>query len=233
MRPVYAIGWAAGFLLNATLISPSRAQQLIPAATPAPKQARTWVVKLNAFQPLVRGYHAEIERVLPAHPRTSLGLTLQAYRGSVTEFGVRREVQPDERVRGYGAELLYRVYLTGADPTPLTGFYVGAGPQLQRFKMTFQADGWQNLLADNGLYYLQKGPVPYNETITRYGAAAVAGYQGPLDIGPLFLDFYVGLGWRQSSFRSAFPESRYRSSSFDYAARGLYLPAGFKLGIAF
>ncbi|RTQ50879.1 hypothetical protein EJV47_09705 [Hymenobacter gummosus] len=213
---------------------PLLAQQadLPPAAAPQPQRPPTLVVKFNVFQPLVRGYHLEIEKTLRAFPRHSLGLTLQGYCGPVTELTARRDVQPDERVRGYGAELLYRLYFPGTNPDPLMGFYLGLGPHVQRFELHFQADGWQQQLADDGLKYYQYGPLPYRETIRRQGAAVVAGYQGPLDLGPLTLDFYVGLGWRQSSFRSSFASSRYRSSDFDYGARGFYFPIGFKLGAA-
>jgi hypothetical protein len=232
MRPALLPGLGA---LAALLVAgrPLLAQTEPPhAVTLLAQRPPTLVLKANVFQTLVRGYHLEAEKTWRTFPRHSLGLTLQGYRGPVSELTARRDVQPDENVRGHGAELLYRLYFPGTNPDPLMGFYVGVGPHIQRFKLHFQADGWQQQLADDGLKYYQYGPRPYTESIRRAGAAAIAGYQGPLGLGPLTMDFYLGLGWRQSSFRSDFETSRYRSSDFDYAARGFYFPVGFKLGVA-
>ena len=189
------------------------------------------VLKANVLQPLVRGYHLEAEKSWRRHPRYSLGLTAQVYRGTVTALAVRRRLTAEELVRGYGAELLLRHYLPGRHPEQLTGFYLAAGPHWQRFNMTFQEQGWEEVMQPGGLPLLIGTIVPYTETITRYGAAVMAGYQGPLDLGPLTLDFYAGLGWRNSNYHSAMPDTRYRTSRLDYAAAGLYFPIGFKLGV--
>jgi hypothetical protein len=228
MPRVLVIGLRVWVVLG--LLAPAAvalAQQ--PVAVPRPPALS---LKVNVFQPLVRGYHLEIEKSWRRHPRHSLGLTLQGYRGHVTELSSRHEIQPGERVRGYGAELLHRFYFPGAHPEQLMGFYLAAGPHVQRFKLNFQIERFQPELGTDGLTYYRSVLFPYTETISRSGAVVLAGYQGPLDLGPLVLDFYVGLGWRQSNFRSAFPDSRYRSSVLDYGARGFYLPLGFKLGLA-
>lgn len=196
-----------------------------------PSRPASLVLKIGALQPLVRGYHLETEKSWRTHPRYSLGLTAQWYHGAVTNLAVRRPLTVDERVRGYGAELLLRHYLPGRQPEQLTGFYLAAGPHWQRFRMQFQELGWVEELQPDGLPLLVNTPLPYTETITRYGAAVLAGYQGPLDLGPLVLDFYAGLGWRRASYQSMLPGSRYRTSRLDYGASGLYFPIGFKLGI--
>ncbi|RAK63846.1 hypothetical protein [Hymenobacter edaphi] len=201
------------------------------AQTPPPPKLPGWVLKANVFQPLARGYHLEAEKLWRAHPRTSLGLTAQWYRGAVTGLTVRREVQPGERVRGFGAELLPRLYFPGPDAQPQSGFYLAAGPHVQQFRLHFQEYGWVEQTRPDELPILVYSPLPYTETITRYGASALAGYQGPLELGPLMLDFYAGIGWRHTRSRSALPESRYRTSMLDYGARGLYFPVGFKLGV--
>ncbi|GAB2956883.1 hypothetical protein GCM10027048_23960 [Hymenobacter coalescens] len=218
---------SGGAVLSAGLLlmAPARAQQL-PTTRPG-----ALVLKTNVLQPLVRGYHLEVETPWRAYPRLSLGLTLQWYQGHVTELSAKRPVQAGERVRGYGAELLPRLYFPGSDPDLLSGFYVGFGPHLQRFKLDFQEYGWQEQLTGDGLKIYVYEPQPYTETIRRYGAAAVAGYQGPLELGPLFLDFYAGVGWRTARSTSAFATSRYRASALDYGARGVYFPVGFKLGV--
>ncbi|GAB3831282.1 hypothetical protein [Hymenobacter jeollabukensis] len=203
----------------------------VVAQTPQLPKMPGWVLKANVFQPLARGYHLEAEKLWRAHPRTSLGLTAQWYRGAVTGLTVRREVQPGERVRGVGAELLPRLYFPGPDAQLQSGFYLAAGPHVQHFRLHFQEYGWVEQARPDELPILVYSPLPYVETITRYGASVLAGYQGPLELGPLMLDFYAGIGWRQSRFHSALPGSRYRTSILDYGAQGVYFPVGFKLGI--
>ncbi|UYZ57653.1 hypothetical protein [Hymenobacter latericus] len=207
----------------------------LPAAGQAPQapaRPRTALLKLNAFQPLARSYQLELEKQLPGHPKHSLGLTPQLYHGRVTQLTSDQETQPDERLRGWGLELLHRAYLVPNTDAAMAGFYVAYGPQYQRLEMQFKANGWQQLLANDGLTYYQYGPIDYTETIRRYGATAVLGYQSPLDLGRVYLDFYLGIGYRNTQFSSAFPESRYRTGLLDYAYQGFYLPAGFKIGFA-
>lgn len=220
MRARWLIG--AGLMV---LSGPLAAQSTQPARPPS------LVLKVNVLQPLVRGYHLEVEQGWRRHPRYSLGLTAQGYYGTVTALAVQRPLTTDEQVLGYGAELLLRHYLPGRRPEQLTGFYLAAGPHWQRFNMTFQELGWVEEMQPDGLPLLVNSPMPYTETITRYGGALMAGYQGPLDLGPLVLDFYAGLGWRTAAYRSALPDSHYRNSRLDYGAGGLYFPIGFKLGI--
>lgn len=216
------------------LIGSGAVGALLLAARPAAAQTPRLpglVLKTNVLQPLVRGYHLEVEKAWRAHPRTSLGLTAQWYHGAITNLAVRREIQPGERISGFGAELLPRLYFPGADPELLTGFYVAAGPHVQRFQMHFYEYGYYELEQPNGLSFVSAVLEPHTETITRYGAAVLAGYQGPLELGPLVLDFYAGLGWRRTHSRTALSAPRYNTSPLDYGARGVYFPVGFKLGI--
>ncbi|MCC3158014.1 hypothetical protein LJ737_12260 [Hymenobacter sp. 15J16-1T3B] len=223
MRTALATGCRAWGTWAALLVPPVAVAQTPPS----------WVVKANVFQPLARGYHLEAEKLWRAHPRYSLGLTAQYYRGTVTGITVRREVQPGERVRGFGAELLPRLYFPGRNAELQSGFYLAAGPHVQRFRLNFQESGWIEYTRPDELPLLVPALLPYTETITRYGACALAGYQGPLELGPLVLDFYAGMGWRHARSRSALPTSRYRTSMLDYGAQGLYFPVGFKLGVRF
>ncbi|KUG09356.1 hypothetical protein [Solirubrum puertoriconensis] len=198
----------------------------------APPRPHTALLKVNAFQPLARSYQLEFEKQLPGHPKHSLSLTPQLYRGRVTQLTSDHEVQPDERMRGWGLELLHRTYLIPNTDAALAGFYLAYGPQYQRLEMQFKANGWQQLLANDGLTYYQYGPIDYTETIRRYGATAVLGYQSPLDLGRVYLDFYLGIGYRNTQFTSAFPKSRYRTGLLDYGYQGFYMPAGFKIGFS-
>ncbi|WP_400192265.1 DUF3575 domain-containing protein [Hymenobacter sp. B81] len=215
---------AAGLLLTCSL--GARAQQRPPAPA-ATQSARTVILKSSALQLLARGYHLEVEKAL--RPHQSLGLTAQLYRGTVLEITASSTRRDNEQVRGYGAELLHRVYLSPGLP-PLTGFYLGYGPHFQRFDLAFRQNGWQEQLGEDGLLYYQYGPVDYTETIHRYGATAVAGFQDLLEGTRISLDLYVGVGYRRSDFRSKLAESHYRSGLLDYGHRGFYLPAGFKIG---
>ncbi|GAA4371898.1 hypothetical protein GCM10023186_00830 [Hymenobacter koreensis] len=216
---------AAGILLSQI---PRAWAQSAPAVERRPRQL---VVKLNAFPLLARGYHLEIEKSFAGYPRHSVGLTGQYYNGRVLDITAANVSRQNEQVHGYGAELLHRVYLSSVADAQLRGLYMGYGPSYQRFSMSFVQDTWVERPDGFGLTYYALVPVPYTEDITRVGASAVLGFQDLLEATPITFDFYIGLGYRYSSFRSELPESRYRAGLLDYGQRGVYLPAGFKIGL--
>jgi hypothetical protein len=217
-----AAGWvlARPFQSQAQTVSAARPNQLT-------------VVKLSAFPMMASGYHAEVEKGFQSYPRHSLGLTLQVYNGRAFDVNASNTKRNNEHVNGYGAELLHRVYLLPQQNRQLRGLYAGYGPGLQRFDLSFKQLTWRLVPDGFGSTFYELAEFSYTETITRYGASAVLGFQDLLEGTPVILDLYAGLGYRQSSFRSALPESRYRGGLLDYGHKGVYIPAGLKIGLLF
>ncbi|QIL77038.1 hypothetical protein [Hymenobacter sp. HDW8] len=179
------------------------------------------------------GYWLEIEHQRKSKPQQSFILTPQLYSGPAGNPNGARQSIPaneDESVRGFGLQVQHRLYETPSKAAFPAGFYVSYGPHIQHFEMTFHRDSWREIQGPGDLPYYEYGPVPYTEKITRYGASVQLGYQAPLPPGPVFVDLYVGLGWRQSNTKSPFNGSQYRSGSSDYGHEGVYFPAGVKIG---
>ncbi|MGI4833838.1 MAG: hypothetical protein ACRYFK_10295 [Janthinobacterium lividum] len=194
-----------------------------------------WALKATPQHLVLSGYWLEAERARPGHPRQSFTLGPQLYAGPTGRPDAARdsfEPNRDGRVRGAGLQLQHRFYLgpgaaSGGVPT---GFYLSYAPQLQFFNLRFARLQWHQETGPGNLPYVLYGPVPYHENVLRYGVAGQAGYQWPLG-GRALLDVYAGLGLRQSYYWSSFGNSQFRSGPSDYASRGLYVPAGFKLGV--
>jgi hypothetical protein len=142
------------------------------------------------------------------------------------------ELNRNGRVRGVGLQGQHRFYLGPGAPSQAvpTGFYLGYAPHIQFFNLRFDRLEWYEAPGPGGLPYIYYGPKGYHENVLRYGLAGQVGYQLPLGRRAL-LDVYLGLGVRQSHFWSDFADSQFRSGPSDYASRGLYVPAGFKLGL--
>ncbi|RZK63039.1 MAG: hypothetical protein EOO59_00875 [Hymenobacter sp.] len=197
-----------------------------------------WALKLTPQHLVLSGWWLEAERPRTGHPRQTFVLGPQLYWGPAGRPDVPfdpADINRDRTVRGGGLLGQHRFYrgpktLPGS-AQPL-GFYLGYGLQVQAFRLNF-ARQWREEIGPDGLPYLVFGPVPlpYRETVLRYGATAQAGYQFACTKRVL-VDVYAGLGWRKSLFWSGFSESQFRSGPSDYAHRGLYFPAGFKVGVA-
>jgi hypothetical protein len=179
------------------------------------------------------GYWLEAELQRARQPHQSCTLTPQFYRGPAgsPDDGPAPTSQ-DESVRGFGVQAQHRIYVLPGKAAYQTGLYVSYGPHVQYFEMKLRGEGWREVPGPGDLPYLEYGPVQSNNTITRYGASAQIGYQAPLPPGPVFVDVFVGLGWRQSHTESEQATNQYRSGSSNYGHRGLYFPAGVKIGVA-
>ncbi|UYZ61595.1 hypothetical protein [Hymenobacter weizhouensis] len=225
MRRTLLLGLAPGLVL--LLGGPVAAQQTPPDATPVPA---TWAFKANFTPLLAKGYHLTAEKALGSS-RHSLNLTPQWYRGRLTEYTSKLSPAPDgDRVRGYGLEVLHRIYLNPRSG-PLEGSYLAYGPHYQYFDVGFQARSWQQYTAPNGLLYYEYRLGPQTESIRRFGAVVVFGRQLRLQRLPLVLDLGVGLGWRAVHSRTtAPPTGRYNSSLNDYGHEGVFLPVSVRLG---
>ncbi|GAA3951706.1 hypothetical protein [Hymenobacter algoricola] len=219
--------WLAAGLLG--LAHPAAAQLLLPAATATPPQVLA--IKAAVLPLLARGYQLSLEKAWGQHYQQSLSLTPQLYYGPVSNTTSEPSEGGRDQVRGAGLDVQYRRYLS-LRARPLAGLYVAGGPQLQRFKVDFQARSWQPEPGPNGLLYYQYLLADQTETITRLGATAVVGKQMVLDNTPLVIDLFVGLGWRAAwTSTSALPAGRYASGMSNYGSAGFFLPVGIKVGL--
>lgn len=220
-RHLFGLAWAASLALGTA-----------PAAAQAPAR---WALKATPQHLVLSGYWLEAEHARPGHPRQTLTLGPQLYWGPAGHPDAVRDpagLNRDPRVRGGGLQLQQRFYLgaaatAGAVPT---GFYLGYGPQVQVFRLSVARLQWYEEASATGIPFLTYGLVRHPETVLRYGVAGQLGYQWQLGRRAL-LDVYAGLGVRKSHYWSEYQESQFRSGPSDYAHEGLYVPAGFKLGV--
>ncbi|MBO0356417.1 hypothetical protein J0X19_00530 [Hymenobacter sp. BT186] len=202
---------------------------------------RTLLLKAVPQYVVVSGYWLEAEQSWKQHPNQSFAVTAQAYAGPAGNPNgnilIDNPFSPDQnrQVRGAGLQVHHRLYLDPAFSTDYpSGWYVSYGPQFQHFALSYDGLGWEEVEGPNGapVYELRNGR--HTETINRYGGSVQLGYQAPLPPGPVFLDLYVGFGWRESQSRgdSWKTSSRYSSGSSNYGHEGFYFPAGIKIGVA-
>ena len=225
-----ALRWRGFWLLLALLsIRLTAGGQSLPSN-------RALLVKFAPQHVVTSGYWLEVEQQRLRQPRQSFILTPQLYSGPAGRPDEDRgpnALNQDESVRGAGVQAQHRLYVLPSKAAAYpAGLYVSYGPHLQYFQMTFHRSGWKEVEGPGGLPYYEYGPVAFTEKITRYGGSVQVGYQAPLPPGPVFLDLFVGVGWRQSHANSEFEGSQYRSGPSDYAHRGFYFPAGVKIGVA-
>lgn len=197
--------------------------------------SRAVLVKFAPQHVITSGYWLEMEQQRRRQPRQSFTLTPQLYSGPAGRPDGSRGANPrnqEELVRGAGVQAQHRLYVLPAKSAYPAGLYVSYGPHFQYFQMTFHRSSWNETEGPGGLPYYEYSPVAFKEKITRYGGSVQVGYQAPLPPGPVFLDLFVGVGWRQSHVNSAFGGSQYRSGPSDYGHRGFYFPAGVKIGVA-
>ncbi|SHL78797.1 hypothetical protein [Hymenobacter psychrotolerans] len=186
---------------------------------------------------VMSGYWLEVERRWNQQPRHSLIVTPQLYAGPTgqpdMEVATRQQAR-NETVRGAGLQVQHRWYIRASKAVYPAGLYVSAGPVFQRFAVSHDEQGWTEVLDPTGLPRYEYRDLRRTETISRYGASAQLGYQAPLPPGRVFLDLYVGAGWRTSRSREGAKRtaSGYRSGPSDYGHAGFYIPAGFKVGVA-
>jgi hypothetical protein len=196
-----------------------------------------WVLKATPQHLVLSGLWLEAERARAGHPGQTFTLGAQLYGGPAGRPDVSFDpanINRDRTVRGAGVFGQHRFYLGSAtlpsSAQPL-GFYLGYGPQVQVFRLSFSRQ-WHEETGPDGLPYLVPGPsTSYRETVLRYGASGQAGYQFA-PTGRLLVDIYAGVGLRKSHSWTSLGESQFRSGPSDYAHEGLYFPVGFKVGVA-
>ena len=218
---------AAGLALSLSLA--------LGAHSAAAQAPAGWALKATPQHLVMSGYWLEAEHARPGHPRQTFTVAPQLYWGPTGHPDAARDpASPnrDPRVRGGGLQLQHRFYLGAgqADEAVPTGFYLGYGPQVQVFRLSVARLQWYEEPSPYGTPYITYGLVRHPETVLRYGVAGQLGYQWHLGSRGL-LDVYAGLGVRKSHYWSEYDESQFRSGPSDYAHEGLYVPAGFKLGV--
>lgn len=219
-------------LLLLALLLPVRLPAQTPGTFPvAPPKPRLGAVSVGTFPLLAGGYHLSLEKPWRPGSRHSVVLTPQWYRGRVHDLTSDLHQNGADRVRGYGLDVQHRIYL-GPQLPAFDGFYVGYGVSYQHFRMQFQAPGWLAEPGPDGLYYYQYRLRDQTETIDRYSASAVLGRQVLFPNTPVFFDAYLGIGLRKATSRSVIPGNYYAASMSDYGHEGLYIPVGFRLGVA-
>ncbi|WP_218779825.1 DUF3575 domain-containing protein [Hymenobacter crusticola] len=193
---------------------------------------------------VMSGYWVEVEQRRNQHPRQSFTLTPQLYLGplghpdrpryyAVTYWPSIEAPRENEKVRGFGLQGQHRFYLNPSQKASYpSGLYVSYGPHLQIFQIVYDKREWHEVQKPNGLTYQEYVLKKHSATISRYGASVQVGYQAPLVPGRVSLDFYAGVGLRQSNSHDSKTDSQYRTGRSDYAHRGWYFPGGVKVGVA-
>lgn len=223
MRPGRLCGWLAGCGVVGGSLGAAQAQTPLPPV-------RSYSGTLDLIPVMASGYQLSGEKRWGPAQRLALVVTPQLYRGPVQDI-TSDLTEGRNRVRGYGLALQHRYYLP-ARTRDLEGVYLGYGPHYQHFALAFAAPSWQPEVAANGLTYYEYRVRPQTQTVNRYGAAAVVGRQWVLPDLPVVVDLYVGLGLRHARTRASLPGNYYASGLSDYGARGLYVPVGLRVGVA-
>lgn len=205
----------------------------LPGRRVAAQAPGNWALKLTPQHLVLSGLWLEAEHARPGHPAQSLLLGPQLYAGPAGRPDIVYDPTQAAyygNVRGAGLQAQHRFYLGPSRAFP-AGWYVGYGPQIQYFQLSFRRDGWREEPGPGGVPYLVfTGDTPFQERVLRYGVSVQAGRQWLLT-RRLLLDVYAGLGLRQSHSWSTYGASQYQSGPSDYAHRGVYVPAGFSLGV--
>ncbi|WP_133257156.1 hypothetical protein [Hymenobacter edaphi] len=202
-----------------------------PAAPPAPGAKHGYSVQAGLFPLLARGYHLGAAKLLGPQRRHALVVTPQWYGGRVQGLTSRISAGAPDHVRGYGLEVQHRIFL-GPREVAQEGFYVGYGGGYQRFTLDYQAKNWLPELRDDGLTYYEFRLREQQTAIRRYATALVVGGQVFLPDTPVFLDMYLGLGFRWARRRATAAGWSYERNSLDYGHAGQYTPVGLRVGVA-
>lgn len=194
----------------------------------APDSARL-VAKVNVLRLLSASYEAELEYRWGERVGLALAPRLLAgpVPGSVSKLGNAS----GDQVRGYGLSFSPRYYFanTGTEGARLAGIYLGVRTEFQSLRLSYYQESWGEEVGPDGLSYYTYRPRDLTETISRYGGAAVLGYQCQIIKPRLRLDVSGSLNSLRST-SSAGDATRYRSSPSDYAHSGTFWSFGMNLG---
>ncbi len=195
---------------------------------------RPWTIKVSPQHFFVNALNLEIERQLAPESNNSLTFSPRFYSGNtqtIDKFAARENNEEIARVKGYGAEIMYRFY----KPNPVNPKgqqYFAYGFNYHHFDLDYAVLGWNTERGENGMEYIQYGWQPRQETVTRTGVVAMFGLQNPFLTDRLITDCFGGIGYRFS--QSSEPDSNhFKKNIMDFGSAGVYLTVGFKLGYAF
>ena len=155
------------------------------------------------------------------------------YMGSKREgFGPFSNSDKIYDVEGYGADLYDKIFLK-KNSSPF-GPYLAVGVKYHHFSIDYKDYTWQEY-DEGGLKYYDYVYTTVNETIDRYGANLVFGYQKDMFKGNMLADFFVGYGLKISDVKLSddTKDEIFTSRFWDYGYAGPHLLLGVRLGVLF
>ena len=189
-------------------------------------------VRFSPQHLLFKGIHVDVEKSLHAGSRHSIILSPHFYAGTTRTLDAftKRGDEQEGEVKGYGAEVLHRVY---SSETPHEGVYFAYGVNYHFFDVGFVRHGWVQQKDDFGLEVYKYREKPFSEKINRWGATAMMGVQRPFLMDPMLVDLYIGFGYTNSTISSDYGAIRYAVNAYDFGYSGVRIVGGLKLGLSF
>ncbi|QCR21749.1 hypothetical protein [Pontibacter sp. SGAir0037] len=200
-------------------------------------QHKSLYIKFSPQHLAVNAYVLEIEKAVKPAARHSIVLTPSLYNGETwfTDAFTSRDSEAEDyaHVKGYGAQLMHRVYSRGSSLGPNSRLYVSYGVSYHQFNIGFEKLGWKEETGDDGLDYYIYRARNHEERISRMGILGTAGLQGPVISDRIVGDIYVGVTYKNSHIDTNYTKVRYNENYLDYGYTGVHLIGGIKIGIAF
>ncbi|MFD3001655.1 hypothetical protein ACFS7Z_14885 [Pontibacter toksunensis] len=189
-------------------------------------------VRFSPQHLLFKGIHVDVEKSLDAGSRRSIVFSPRFYAGSTRILGAftQRGDEQEGEVKGYGAEVLHRVY---SSETPHDGVYFAYGVNYHYFDVGFVRHGWLQQKDDFGLEVYKYREKHFSEKINRWEGTATMGVQRPFLMDPMLVDLYIGFGYTNSTISSDYGAIRYAVNAYDIGYSGVRVVGGLKLGLSF
>lgn len=130
-------------------------------------------------------------------------------------------------MRGVGVNLNYRYIFNNT--VNAEGPYLGLGLAYKYYDVSYWGTQWVNYI-ENGNTFQRQEDATINKYFNQAGYDLLFGYQTNWE--RLFLDFYIGWGFRLSDFKSEGSNpDKWGETIFDPGYSGFLPTAGFRLGI--
>lgn len=181
---------------------------------------------------LKRGWRMDVEWFIKDSDHS---LTLAPIYYSGTLDNDDDQVEEDDRLEGYGAELIHKYYVDKFEDVN-AGFYFGHGPYFRKFNIRYKAFGWETVQRD-GLEVYEYNKQDQTREITKLGYSFLLGVN-VVPANSLIFEFYGGTGIRTVNTSSTLGENNPNRRSFqnnfmDYGYEGPVLLLGMKFGVLF
>lgn len=191
-------------------------------------------IKFSPQHLFINGLHLYVEKVPGQGSRHGFVFSPRFYVGNTGTVDVLAGRNWDEEsdVKGYGAEVLHRFYLSDYISQYNRRVYLSYGVNYHRFNLEFERQGWVRETDAEGLDVYKYRLRPFNEKINRVGGVALLGLQVPAVEGVLLFDFYLGAALKHSSINTDFSHVRFNRNAFDFGYSGLHFVSGLTVGVA-